>query len=177
MQFAGGIEPIAAEPTLPSQNETNCVSPFAGTTQAAPLQSVPAGGLNVPSYDNGVLLVPLATVSFPDDITVSATAEGTIMKLFVDDGTVIEAGRPMIEIDSRLAEEEVKVSEKELVAANLKADDDSNVEYSKAAKEVAIQDVEISNELLKKGAESFMESQKKQLELQESIVTGYGVLD
>ena len=169
VQFAGGVEPIAAEPVLSAQEEAPA-TPFLKATQAAPLQSVPATGLRVPSYDNGVLLVPLATVSFPDDITVSATAEGTIMKLLVDDGTVIEAGMPMIEIDSRLAEEEVKVASKELMAATLKAEDESNVRYSEAAKAVAIKDVEISNDLLKQNAEGVMENQKKQLELKKATL-------
>lgn len=169
VQFAGGVEPIPAEPVLSAQ-EGAPASTFLRTTQASPLQSVPATGLNVPSYDNGVLIVPLATVSFPDDITVSATSEGTIMNLLVDDGTVIEAGMPMIEIDSRLAEEEVKVATQELMAATLKAEDDSNVKYSEAAKAVATKDVEISMKLYRQGAEGEMENEKKQLELKKATL-------
>ena len=168
VQFAGGLAPISAEPSSTRQDESPPISPFLQTTQAVPLQSVPAAGLNVPSYDNGVLNVQLATVSFPDDITVSATAEGTIMKLLVDDGTVIDSGMPMIEIDSRLADEEVKVAEEELGEATLKAEDESNVRYSKAAKNLATTEVQISDDLLKQGAEGYMENQKKKLELEKA---------
>lgn len=169
VQYASGIEPIATEPRPNNQDEPTAVSPFARTTQALP--TLPAGGLNVPSStssENGVMLITGAIVTFPDDITVNATAEGTILKLLVDDGTVIEAGKPMIEIDSRLAEKEVVVSEKELKAATLKADDDSNVKYSEAAKDVAMQDVEISKELLKSRAEGIMEGRKKELEFKKA---------
>jgi len=168
VQFAGGVAPMATEPSSKLLDESSPVSPFLQTTQAATLQSVPATGLNVPSYDNGVLTVPLATVSFPDDITVSATAEGTIMKLLVDDGTVIDSGMLMIEIDSRLADEEVKVAEEELGEATLKAEDESNVRYSKAAKALAVKDVEISERLVIQGAEGYMENQKKKLELEKA---------
>ncbi len=170
VQYASGIEPLAAEPRSNNQDEPTAVSPFARTTQALPLPTLPAGGLNVPSSENGVMLITGAIVSFPDDITVSATAEGTILKLLVDDGTVIEAGKPMIEIDSRLAEKEVVVSEKELKAASLKADDDSNVKYSEAAMDVAMQDVEISKELIKSRAEGLMEGRKKELEFKKATL-------
>lgn len=170
VQYASGIEPLATEPRSNNQDEPTAVSPFARTTQALPLPTLPAGGLNVPSSENGVMLITGAIVSFPDDITVSATAEGTILKLLVDDGTVIEAGMPMIEIDSRLAEKEVVVSEKELKAASLKADDDSNVKYSEAAMDVAMQDVEISKELIKSRAEGLMEGRKKELEFKKATL-------
>ncbi len=168
VQLAVGIEPVTAEPRLNSQDESAAVSPFARTTQASPLPTLPAAGLNVPSLENGVIKIEGAVVTFPDDITVNATAEGTILNLLVDDGTVIEAGTLMIEIDSRLAEKEVVVSEKELKAASLKADDDSNVKYSEAAKEVAMQDVEISKELIKSRAEGLMEGRKKELEFKKA---------
>jgi multidrug efflux pump subunit AcrA (membrane-fusion protein) len=169
VQYAAAAEPIATEPPIKNQDDSPTVSPFLRTTPASSqLPTLPVTGLNVPSSENGVLLIKSAQVTFPDDITVSATAEGTILKLLVDDGTVIEAGMPMIEIDSRLAEKEVVVSEKELKAASLKANDDSNVKYSEAAKEVAMQDVEISKELLKSRAEGIMEGRKKELELKKA---------
>jgi multidrug efflux pump subunit AcrA (membrane-fusion protein) len=168
VQFAGGAEPIANEPPIQNQDNAPTVSPFLRTTPASTLPTLPATGLKVPTSEHGVLIIEGAQVTFPDDITVSATAEGTILKLLVDDGTVIEAGMPMIEIDSRLAEKEVVVSEKELKAANLKANDDSNVKYSEAVKEVARQDVEISKELIKSRAEGIMEGRKKELEFKKA---------
>ena len=132
------------------------------------INAVPAIGLNVPSSPNGTIVVKEASVFFPDDSTVAAQADGIIMKLFVDDGTMIQAGMPMIEIDPRLAESEVEVAKRELSAAELKASDDSNVKYSKAAKKVAEKEVEMSKELAKRNAEGTMDGEKKRLELEKA---------
>ncbi|HUP78187.1 MAG TPA: HlyD family efflux transporter periplasmic adaptor subunit, partial [Pirellula sp.] len=115
------------------------------------------------------LIVENAKVFFPDDSTVAAQSEGIILKLHVDDGTIIEAGAPMIEIDPRLAEAEVEVSEKELEAAQVKAKDDSNLKYSEAALEVAIKELEISNDLLRKSAEDYLANEKKRLENKKAL--------
>jgi len=132
------------------------------------INAVPAIGLNVPSSPNGTIDFKEASVFFPDDSTVAAQADGIIMKLFVDDGTMIQAGMPMIEIDPRLAESEVEVAQRELSAAELKASDDSNVKYSKAAKKVAEKEVEMSKELAKRNAEGTMDGEKKRLELEKA---------
>ena len=136
--------------------------------QAQALTTVPSSGLNVPSSGSGTLVIQGASVIFPEDIPVSAQAEGIIMNLMVDDGSMIKAGNVMIEIDPRLAEAEVAVAEKELSAAELKANDDSNLKFSRKAKEVAEADVEISNDLLNRGAESYMDNRKKKLELEKA---------
>lgn len=143
---------------------------FAQATLPLPpaINTVPASGLNVPSSANGTIVVNEASVFFPDDSTVAAQADGIIMKLFVDDGTMIQVGMPMIEIDPRLAESEVEVSKRELNAAELKANDDSNVKYSKAAKKVAEKEVEMSKELASRGAEGTMDGEKKRLELEKA---------
>ncbi len=136
--------------------------------QAPAINSVPPSGLNVPISANGTIVVKEASVFFPDDSMIAAQADGIIMKLFVDDGTIIQAGMPMIEIDPRLAESEVEVTRRELSAAELKAGDDSNVKYSKAAKKVAEKEVEISKELASRGAEGAMDGEKKKLELEKA---------
>ncbi len=133
-------------------------------TQTPAFNTVPPTGLSVPSSRSGTLLVENAQVIFPDDSFIGAQADGIIKSLLVDDGSMIKIGDPMIEIDPRLAQAEVVVSQKELEAAELKAKDDSNMKYSEAALEVAKMDLQKSNELLQQGAEDIMLNEKKRLE-------------
>ena len=164
VQFAQAISPISTQiPVLQPSTESKSNQSIR-LAQVPTLNSVPSSGINVPSSGSGILIVQGATVFFPDEIPVAAQADGIITKLPVDDGTIVQAGTLMIEIDTRLAEAEVEVSEKELLAANLKANDDSNLKYSKAAVEVATMDVKISNGLVAQGAEDNMANEKKRLE-------------
>ncbi len=137
--------------------------------QTPALNAVPPLGLSVPSSRSGTLFVENAQVIFPEDSFVGAQADGIIKSLFVDDGSMIKVGDPMIEIDPRLAEAEVMVSKKELEAAELKAKDDSNLKYSEAALEVAKMEVRISNDLLLKDAEDLMANEKKRLENKKAL--------
>jgi multidrug resistance efflux pump len=74
----------------------------------------------------------------------------------------------MIIIDSRIAEAEAEVAKEELAAAVNKAEDNSSIEYARAAVEVAMSDVKISDQLYAKGAEGVMENEKKRLELKKA---------
>ena len=164
VQFAQAISPLSPQIPVqqpPTESKSNQSIRIA---QVPTLNTVPSSGINVPSSGSGKLIVQGATVFFPDEIPVAAQADGIITKLPVDDGTIVQAGTLMIEIDTRLAEAEIEVSEKELLAANLKANDDSNLKYSKAALEVATMDVRISNILVTEGAEDKMANEKKKLE-------------
>ena len=165
------MPPQDAAYALPGQGFVNRVDsefPKIRLAQTPALTAVPSSGLNVPSSGNRTLVLQGANVSFPEDIPVSAQAEGIITKLMVDDGSMIKVGDLMIEIDARLAKAEVKVAKEELSAAKLKAEDDSNVRYSQKAREVAKADVDISNDLLSKDAESYMDNRKKKLELEKA---------
>lgn len=135
----------------------------------APNLPVPTSGLNVPSpTGNGSLLVSDAKVLFPEDIPIAAQTDGLIAELFVDEGSFVRKGDPMIIIDSRIAEAEAEVAKEELAAAVNKAEDNSSIEYAKAAVEVALSDVKISDQLYAKGAEGVMENEKKRLELKKA---------
>ncbi len=168
VQFAQATLPLAPASQVQGFREDSALNQTIRLAQSPAFNTIPASGLNVPSSANGTIVVKEASVFFPDDSTVAAQADGIIMKLFVDDGTMIEAGMPMIEIDPRLAESEVEVSKRELSAAELKASDDSNVKYSKAAKKVAEKEVEMSKELASRGAEGTMDGEKKRLELEKA---------
>jgi multidrug efflux pump subunit AcrA (membrane-fusion protein) len=117
---------------------------------------------------NGSLLVSDAKVLFPEDIPIAAQTDGIIAELFVDEGSFVRKGDPMIIIDSRIAEAEAEVAKEELAAAVNKAEDNSSIEYAKAAVEVALSDVKISDQLYAKGAEGVMENEKKRLELKKA---------
>lgn len=136
--------------------------------QARTFEAVPPTGQYVPSKEKGTVSLANAQVKFFEINSVAAQAEGRIDKLAVDEGSIIEAGAPMIEIDTRLVQKEIRVAERELDAARLKANDDSNVKFSAAAKEVAEVEVEISNLLQSRGAEGTMEAMKKRLELKKA---------
>ena len=109
-----------------------------------------------------------AKVLFPEDIPIAAQTDGIIAELFVDEGSFVRKGDPMIIIDSRIAEAEAEVAKEELAAAVNKAEDNSSIEYAKAAVEVAMSDVKISDQLYAKGAEGVMENEKKRLELKKA---------
>ena len=109
-----------------------------------------------------------AKVLFPEDIPIAAQTDGIIAELFVDEGSFVRKGDPMIIIDSRIAEAEAEEAKEELAAAVNKAEDNSSIEYAKAAVEVAMSDVKISDQLYAKGAEGVMENEKKRLELKKA---------
>jgi len=135
----------------------------------APILPIQNSGLNVPSSaGNGSLLVSDAKVLFPEDIPIAAQTDGIIAELFVDEGSFVRKGDPMIIIDSRIAEAEAEVAKEELAAAVNKAEDNSSIEYARAAVEVAMSDVKISDQLYAKGAEGVMENEKKRLELKKA---------
>ena len=164
------LEPIAtpvqfAQATLPVEEPV-----FTRIAQnQAPNLPIPNSGLNVPSSTgNGSLFISNAKVLFPEDIPIAAQTDGIIAELFVDEGSFVKKGDPMIIIDSRIAEAEAEVAKEELAAAVNKAEDNSSIEYAKAAVEVAMSDVKISDQLYAKGAEGVMENEKKRLELKKA---------
>ncbi len=170
VQFATATVPVPQSPSAQGNDlQKNASNRFA---QAPSIGVVPPSGINVPSSGIGKLIVEHAQVFFFEESFVAAQAEGIIMRLMVDDGSMIKAGEPMIEIDQRLAEKEVAVSDQELAAARLKASDDSNLKYSQSALEVAAMEVKISREMQEKGAEGLMEGEKKKLEYKKA---GYQV--
>ena len=134
----------------------------------APNLPIPNNGLNVPSSTSNGLTISNAKVLFPEDIPIAAQTDGIIAELFVDEGSFVKKGDPMIIIDSRIAEAEAEVAKEELAAAVNKAEDNSSIEYAKAAVEVALSDVKISDQLYAKGAEGVMENEKKRLELKKA---------
>ncbi len=170
VQFATATVPVPQSPL--GQGNDLPINASNRLAQAPTIGVVPPSGINVPSSVNGKLIVENAQVFFYEESFQAAQAEGIIKRLLVDDGSMIKAGELMIEIDQRLAEKEVAVSVQELEAAKLKANDDSNLQFSKSALEVAAMEVKISKEMQEKGAEGYMEGEKKRLEFKKA---GYQV--
>ena len=168
----------ATVPVLPPSLPPKSTQPFENPllnppvsrfSQVPSFNALPVSGLPVPSSQaNGFLMVDEAQVIFPKDITVAAQADGLITNMFVDAGSIVKGGQPMIEIDSRLVESEVEVSKQELKAAKLKASDESNLRFNEASFEVATNEVQISDELLSQNAEDNMANQRKRLELKKA---------
>ena len=169
VQFAQATVQIPSEAPAQGIGDGLPTYPSIRLAQTPTFNAVPPSGLSVPSSRSGTLFVENAQVIFPEDSFVGAQADGIITSLFVDDGSMIKVGDPMIEIDPRLAKAEVEVARNELDAAELKAKDDSNLKFSEAALEVAKLDVQISNQLYKDNAEDLMVNEKKRLENKKAL--------
>jgi hypothetical protein len=134
-----------------------------------PSNAVPSNGIGVPpAVPSGILLVPIASLTFVRDIDVAAQADGIITQMHVDEGKAVKQGDPMIELDTRIALAEIIVQTKELEQAKLKAGDQSQILYSEAAFDVAKNEVEISDKLYRDRAEDLSTNQKKKLELKKA---------
>lgn len=172
-------------PSLPPQVaavQANAVAlPPAANPGMAELPTAPAGS-NVPGagYGTGYSYAPAdsfpkpsrpgeivignATLKFVEDLSIAADVDGRITTMNVDEGAWVEEGQVLVELDSRLAEAEKMVADKELEAAIEKSRDRSEIEYAVAAEKVAQADLERGRELFEKNASNRPELDKKQLE-------------
>jgi multidrug efflux pump subunit AcrA (membrane-fusion protein) len=131
--------------------------------------SLPSEGLNVPAASMAsTISVPDASLTFVRDREVTAQANGIIFKLPVDDGSIVNEGDLLVELDTRVADAEVRVQTKELEQAKLKASDNSSVQYAEKASAVARVESEISDRLLREWSEDLSTNQKKRLEYEKS---------
>ena len=155
--------------TLPNIAPQIPSGPIARLAQSGGIGTVPREGVEVPpASSSGRILIPQASLIFKRDIPLAAPVDGIIMKLNADDGVSVKAGEPLVIIDSRIAEAEVKVQTQELEQAKLKANDKSSELFAEAAYEVAKVDFARSNELSAKGSESDSDNEKKGLELKKA---------
>ncbi|XZE22006.1 efflux RND transporter periplasmic adaptor subunit [Pirellulaceae bacterium SH449] len=135
------------------------------TTRLSSFEQLPGDGVAVPSAASSRYLVDEnAALIFVNDVTVPAQADGIITSLLVDDGSLVKKGDLIYQLDPRLANAEISVQEKELEQARIKYEDDSSLEFSKLAYEVAKKEFQISNDLVSKNAEDAMANERKRLE-------------
>jgi len=138
---------------------------------ALPGSQLPGGALqNLPMPSDGVLpskdgvLRYKAILSFVNDIKVVAQADGILLDILVDEGTMVSKDTVMIQIDNRLANAEKEIATRELESARLKAEDDSQIKFSEASFDVSSSVFKRSQELYEKIAESLDDLEKKRLE-------------
>ena len=138
---------------------------------ALPGSQLPGGALqNLPLPSDGVLpskdgvLRYKAILSFVNDIKVVAQADGILLDILVDEGTMVSKDTVMIQIDNRLANAEKEIATRELESARLKAEDDSQIKFSEASFDVSSSVFKRSQELYEKIAESLDDLEKKRLE-------------
>lgn len=112
----------------------------------------------------GEIVIGNATLKFVEDLSIAADVDGRITTMNVDEGAWVEQGQVLVGLDSRLAEAEKMVADKELEAAIEKSRDRSEIEYNVAAEKVAQADLERGRELFEKNASNRPELDKKQLE-------------
>jgi multidrug resistance efflux pump len=129
-----------------------------------------ANGLQVPAAESpnptadGKIYVDSAHLKFVNDLEVAAQADGLITQMDADEGDLLKTNSLMIQLDDRLANSELQVTQKEYEAAVEKSKDDSEIQYSKAAHDVAREEYNIAVELDRKGAGTATELSKKWLE-------------
>lgn len=120
-------------------------------------------GANATGNQAGVLSYT-GVLSFVNDIPIPAQTDGVIRQFLVDEGSIVAADTVLIEIDNQLAKAEEQVATKELESATLKAEDDSQIKFSKASYDVAMSVFKRSQELYEEGVESLDDWEKKRLE-------------
>ena len=138
---------------------------------------IPDAGVAVPSatlpsaklltYQSGSIKYK-GILAFVNDVRVVAQAEGVIREFLVDEGSIIERDKVIVEIDNRLAMAEQQVSLKELESAQLKADDESQIRFAEAAEKVAAADYKRTEDLFKREVANIDEYERKQLEWQKA---------
>ncbi|MBU6238705.1 MAG: HlyD family efflux transporter periplasmic adaptor subunit [Planctomycetes bacterium] len=132
---------------------------------AVPSATLPSA--NLLTYQSGSIKYK-GILAFVNDVRVVAQAEGVIREFLVDEGSIIERDKVIVEIDNRLAMAEQQVSLKELESAQLKADDESQIRFAEAAEKVAAADYKRTEDLFKREVANIDEYERKQLEWQKA---------
>ena len=117
---------------------------------------------------DGIIVISNAHLKFVDDIEIVAQTDGMITELTAEEGNIIPAGQILVQLDSRLPKAELEVANQELQVSREKSKDESELQYAKAASNVADQDFETSKELKRRGVESDQDYNKKWLEKRRS---------
>ncbi|MFN7732092.1 MAG: HlyD family secretion protein [Pirellula sp.] len=162
---ASKLVQLESSPNAANRNPQRAVQPPAATNPSLTKSELTDGRL-VSAVIQGTpgALSYSGVLSFVNDIPIPAQTDGIIQELFVDEGNQVTVGMTMIEIDNRLAKAEEQVAEKELESARLKAEDDSQIKFSKASYDVASNVFNRSQELYTEGVEALDDWEKKRLE-------------
>lgn len=159
----------AAVTELPNSDSSAAVKTATGTnwlastiTDSNGLQVPPAE--KMPATSAGKIYIDRAHVKFVDKSDVAAQADGLITSLNANEGDLLVSNSLIIQLDDRLANSELEVTKKEYKAALEKAQDDSELQYSKASNDVAREEYLIAKDIDDRGAGTATELNKKWLE-------------
>jgi len=167
IQTGGSYDASLAVPPLVESPRNANVTTDVGLN-VPPAESNPSTGNARDGFSNlsadGKIIIRNANLKFVNDLEIAAQADGLILDLVADEGDILAQGSLLVQLDDRLANSELQVTMKELEAAQEKAKDDSEIEYSRAAFDVAAIEYTKSEELLARDAETETDLRKKWLE-------------
>jgi multidrug efflux pump subunit AcrA (membrane-fusion protein) len=152
----------------PAQDALPSLPPSANAPSPTTSLAIPDAGVQVPAasaipfQSSGIKFSGFVT--FVNDVKVVAQADGVIREFLVEEGSIIERDKVMVEIDNRLAKAEQEVARKELESAQLKADDESQIKFAEASEEVAHADHDRTKDLYEHEVANIDEYERKRLE-------------
>ncbi len=135
------------------------------------VQQVPAAeGANPGQFSPGeVIRAQTAQISCIHKIQMAAQADGLIKELMVDEGSSVAKGDTVLVIDSRVAEAELEVSQKQLESARIIAAQTANIEFSEAARDLAIEEYKSEKELYLQRSTTESALKRKHLEMRKTM--------
>lgn len=155
-----GKSPPAGSKALPEKKAT----PSAGSSAAA-------SGTRPASPSRRELVIEQALVMLIDDNRVPATETGMLTAIHVQEGSSVQKGALLAEIDSRATLAKQRIAQGELAAALAQAENDAEVEVARHAIEVAKADLDANTEIRRtnKAAVSEAEHRKFVFQYQRSL--------
>ncbi len=124
------------------------------------------------SLSSNTLTLPNCLVTLIEDVQIPAQEAGQLTELKVKEGDQVTTGQVLAQIDDELVRRAEEVTRYELEAAKVEANNDVDVRYAKASKEVAHADLEKSMETNRNVPNTVpdMELRKLWLDLQKSTL-------
>ncbi len=117
---------------------------------------------------SGEIVADVATIKAIHKIKLSATADGMIEKLNVDEGSVVKKGDAMLVIDSRVANADLEVAKQQLAAAVILEKQTANLDFSQKSYDLARDRYNSNLELYKKGSAGYSETRQMKLEAEKA---------
>lgn len=156
----------APAPQNPNTAQTFSPPRFVNSATEQDGRSVAAIGQISPGE---IITAQTAQISCIHKIQMAAQADGLIKELLVDEGSVISKGDPVMIIDSRVAEAELEVAQKQLESASIIAAQTANIEFSEAARDLAIEEYASEKELYLKNSTTQSALKRKHLEMRKTM--------
>lgn len=117
---------------------------------------------------SGEITAELGTIKAIHKIKLSATADGMIEQLKVDEGSVVKKGDEILVIDSRVANADLEVAKQQLAAAVILEKQTANVDFSQKSYDLARDRYNSNLELYNKGSAGYSETRQMKLEAEKA---------